>query len=109
MIFLEKPKANIEGREFEAELGTVTGTHLGYEDHGIFTFSIVFKFSGGGGQSAGHRYLGAVEPLVKIIDALGAGTWENLKGQRAYVLRIDDGDLIRGLLSEDLDRWVIFD
>lgn len=94
------------GKMAEKELGVITETFLGHEDHGIFTFVLFIDF-GSSGQGFGiyclsYRPNGDTEhysPLIgeaigKICSAVGVDSWEKLKGRTVYVER----DVESGLL-----------
>ena len=86
----------------EIKNATITSTHLGYEDHGIFTAYINLDY-GGGGQSFGgyafsqyednkkakgkqvsaDRFTG--EFILRLIDAIGVKSWEELAGKHCRV------------------------
>ncbi|MCH5430804.1 hypothetical protein [Lactococcus lactis] len=79
----------------------IVSTHLGYEDHGIFTVYLTLK-GGGFGVSvggyaldepiAGKRVIAkkGAELIPKILDVVGVETWEQLKGQ---YIRVEDNGL----------------
>lgn len=82
-------------RNVEEEIARIESTHLGFEDHGIF--SITVRFEGDGwGQGFGPIFFR--EDVVKaILKACGTSTWEGLKGRVVFVLRDKPFDLIRGM------------
>ena len=109
---IEPAKVVYEGNSYVMELGTITSTMLGYEDHGILTFVLGMDF-GSSHQGAGTyglgehgEYMGAV--VKEILNLFGVLAWEDLKGKRAFALRNRPGDLIRGLMDESMCRVIIF-
>jgi len=121
MIEIET-KVDVDGRSFYGELGMIESTMLGYEDHGIFTFNLVFKFPGSG-QGAGNfaldqwdeekdRRIGSavgLDLIIKVLETAGVGKWESLKGRQLIVLREDNWGLIKGLLNPLTRKALIFD
>ena len=75
----------------------ISKTMLGYEDHGIFTFSIELNYGGsfqGAGQyclyqpTTGSDYAGKM--ISQILEVVGVDTWEQLPGKSVVALL--DGD-----------------
>ena len=86
----------------EIKNAQITGTMLGREDHGIFTFDIYVKFDscgcGVGGyaldyydKELGKRVFSAksLEAVSNILDVVGVDKWEDLKGK--YIRIKDNG------------------
>jgi len=77
----------------------ITSTHLGFEDHGIFTAMITVDY-GGCSQSIGGFVMGvpdaphttprAADFIVGLLKACGVDKWEQLKGRTIFA--IFDGD-----------------
>lgn len=81
----------------------IDGTMLGYEDHGILSFSIGLDYGNGGHQGAGGycldtpvkdekgKFLGRVgtaagmEMVARLMRVVGVSKWEDLKGQHVRV------------------------
>lgn len=88
-----------ETTKYTHEIGKIRATHLGYEDHGMFSLNVDFAFKGSG-QGTGHIGLGTLGnsiagPLIEaILKAAGVSTWERLVGRTVYVVR--DGDRWNG-------------
>lgn len=115
MLRVKPASVEINGKNYELELGTVSSTHLGIEDHGLFTVSIMFDF-GGSSQGLGHRMMGqdaeATGPFLKeLLPIFKATTWEELKGKKVFVIR--DGSkytsTIAGLVDVDQSKYIVFD
>lgn len=84
--------------KIETKNATITGTLLGYEDHGILTFFLYLDY-GGSGQGAGgysldeydkvlKKRVGAKEGLdliIEILNVVGVRSWEELKGKHIRV------------------------
>lgn len=93
------------GVEYQAEVGRIKRTHLGFEDHGIFSWNLDFEFDGSG-QGTGHRFAyieddpevahGAMRKIKMIVEMLGP--WEELPGTSVYVLRGEYAGPILGLV-----------
>lgn len=93
------------------ELGTIDYTHIGFEDHGIFSWAIGFKFSGSG-QGTGH-YTFTEEMLdvtKRVLNTVGGAQWEFLPKKRVYVIRRERYDRIIGLANVDdpATKWMFF-
>lgn len=105
--------------DMEIKNAQITGTMLGREDHGIFTFMIYVKFDscvscGIGGyaldyydrESDKRAYSAkSLEAVSKILDVVGVDRWEHLNGK--YIRIKDNGwgstiDEIGNLME---DKW----
>ena len=108
----------------------ITGTFLGIEDHGIFTWYLELDY-GHSSQAAGTHMLSytdrekgfmgslkGIESLKKVLSACGVDSWEKLKGRTIYALKNDDDEygLVQGLaplptergkefIFKDLELW----
>lgn len=110
--------ATIDGRDYIMTVATVEKTVLGYEDHGIFSFTVNFAWDGAG-QGLGYWSLlwskkGAPDkdPLLRlknVMDVVGANEWESMKGKKVFLLHPvgDPYGLIQGLVSIDSKRHFI--
>ncbi len=97
--------------------GKIDNTVLGYEDHGIFTFSIGIDmgglYQGFGGYPLdckqhkpddirpGTSY--GMEVIIRIVRAVGVDSWEKLKGSYCRVCRKDGMLVAIGHIVED--KW----
>lgn len=111
----------LNGVEYVAEIATVEATFLGREDHGIFTAQLTLS-SGSWGQVAGGYALDApsdrprrigtafgLDHIIAIIDVLGCGDWEHVKGSRCFAIRDEDqSSSIVGLADLTAQRALIF-
>lgn len=103
-------------------IAKIESTHLGYEDHGIFSLSIGFTF-GSSAQGTGHFAIcskDSNEPwdacgihLIRaIMDACGVEEWSRLKGRTVYALKDSEdwNEMIRGIepLETENGKRVIF-
>jgi hypothetical protein len=89
----------------ERKNARITRTMLGWEDHGIFTFSLTLDY-GGSCQGAGQLCLGnskgvhakTGELISAILRTVGVETWEELPGKHIVAI-CDDGwsGLVRGI------------
>jgi hypothetical protein len=103
--FIVGPKM-FEG--LEATIARIESTHLGYEDHGIFSLNVSFDYGGGSGQGTDHCVCSAdsnrladvygIRLVKAICDAAGVSNWESLKGRTVFVYR-DPGwnGMVRGI------------
>lgn len=106
--------------EIETKNAKIESTMLGWEDHGIFTFSLYLDY-GGSGQGAGGYALdryekkidkrvgwsGGIAVLMRILKVVGVEKWEDLPGQ---VVRVRAGwervHAVGNYLRED---WLDFE
>jgi hypothetical protein len=114
-VKFKNPTVEYNGVTYQVELATVDTTHIGTEDHGIFSLNLGFAYESGSYQGIGHlsagkegEYLGKL--VTSILKVFGGYTnWEALKGSRIYVLREEGWNgLIRGILSLDQERVLVF-
>ncbi len=86
----------------------IESTHLGLEDHGIFTFMLMMKFSESSGQGFGGYALppnaASMNIIAGIIKAVGVEKWEDLRGKYCRVKR--DNGLLRAVGHIVEDRWM---
>jgi len=97
----------------------ITGTSLGFEDHGIMTFFIYLEWKSAGVGFGGYaldaydktleKRVGVGESLdliKEILEVVGVEKWEDLKGQ--YVRVESEGWGGRALAIGNLleDKWV---
>jgi hypothetical protein len=81
----------------------ITGTMLGFEDHGIFT-CFVFLDYGHTSQGFGGYYLSYhTEMIEEILKTVGVSTWEELKGKFLRVERNRYTIVKIGHITED--KW----
>jgi hypothetical protein len=85
------------------QIAKIRSTHLGYEDHGIFTAYLDLDY-GGSGQSAGGYALdeyvddlkgrygtsGGMDFIIGVLKACGVSTWEKVAGRTLIALREED-------------------
>ena len=102
----------------------ITSTHLGYENHGIFTFYLHLKGADGVHVSVGGYALdtlitgtltkriltvkGAIL-IAKILDTVGVDNWEELHGR---YIRVEDnglGSYITKFGNLIEDKWIDLD
>lgn len=89
----------------QRRLAKIDDTMLGYEDHGIVTFALFVDYEDGGYQGIGTYCISdpdvdpdrkratiqrgtayGMEMIIRILDAVGVRTWEELKGKYIWVL-----------------------
>lgn len=109
--------------EYQAQPCVVAQTHLGQEDHGMFTAGLQLEGKGWG-QSAGlysldsydskrERRVGTafgMDQIQAILAVCGAEKWESLRGTHLLALRNVEtsGNLVLGIASPDGERVLIF-
>lgn len=118
------------------QIGKITRTSLGYEDHGILTAYITFDFGGSGQSFGGYgldeplwehpdangldrgEFLGrrgvawGMEFVARVIKACGVDSWEKLPGRTVFVLREKEYGPIVGiepLPTEQGKRFLVAD
>lgn len=90
-------------------IAKIDSTHLGIEDHGLFTLNLGFAYGGGTHQGIGHIVLDSplkdsdghfirrqgtsigCECIMRVLSACGVDTWEKLRGRTVIVLRENGG------------------
>lgn len=71
----------------EIKNARIESTMLGFEDHGIMTFSLGLDY-GDSVQSAGGysiKCLRGIECIAEVLNIIGVNTWEELKGKTLRV------------------------
>ncbi len=85
---------------YTEQIAKIRSTHLGREDHGIFTAILDLDY-GGSGQGAGtyaldeydeetherHGTAGGMDFIIGILDACGVDSWEKVAGRTVLALR----------------------
>jgi hypothetical protein len=100
------------GVTYDAIPARIVRTDLGYEDHGIFTISIMFQWGsavqGMPGWSFGkgddRDLAGAF--IRRVLAVTGRTRWKDVTGTTVYVLRADGA--VRGLASLEDDAATVF-
>lgn len=96
----------------------ITGTMLGFEDHGIMSFFLYLEFDGGGVGFGGYaldEYDKALEKRVgvgisldlikEILEVVGVEKWEDLKGKHIRVDSEGWGGKALGIGNLMKDKW----
>lgn len=116
------------GVEYTAHVATIKSTHLGGQDHGIFTASLGLRWDNSGisvggmtldtpDKDADGKFLGRVgsayglDHIMRILETVGAGRWENLPGERVFVLFENGGgwgSTAKGIANVDTGAVLIF-
>lgn len=100
--------------DYETTIAKIESTHLGYEDHGIFSLTVRFSY-GGSGQGFGAICLGDVahEIIPAVLKAAGVDCWERLVGRTVYAIREPGwSGLVRGMAplpTESGEGFVLVD
>ena len=106
----------------EMRNAVITSTMLGIENHGIMSFYLYLDY-GGSGQRAGGwnldtpvkigntflRRVGTAEGLsliMKILDVVGVGKWEDLKGKHIRVKQ--DHTAVHAIGNIIKNEWLDF-
>ena len=105
----------------------IISTHLGYEDHGIFTFYLNLKGADGIHVSVGGYALDSPDNLgigllskrsltfkgitliSNILDTVGVGTWEELQGKYIRVVDNGLGSYVTKFGNLIEDKWIDLD
>ena|ERR1051326_2334923 len=94
----------------------IKSTHLGYEDHGVFTAYLMLEWEGSG-QGFGGYFLDRYDDkrdkrfgtekgmtfIMRVVDAVGVSAWEELKGK--YVRIKQDHNKIYGIGHITKSQW----
>lgn len=116
-----------EGVTYSAQVATIEGTHLGPEDHGMWTANLTCVGVGWGQGAGGYsldtpadderfnRRIGTafgMDQIIAIVEAVGCGKWERLPGSRCLILRDGTGGgwsgTIKGIADINAERVLIF-
>lgn len=93
--------------EHQHTIAKIERTHLGYEDHGIFSLTLHFSY-GGSGQGFGPICLGgelAASLIEAVLKAAGVDSWEQLPGRTLYAVRGEGWNgFVRGLAPLPTER-----
>lgn len=110
MIEFHNPTAKLDGIEYKLELGKIESTHIGFEDHGIFSVNVNFEFPGSS-QGTGHYGFDSGMQfqtfILGFLKVTGVSQWEDLVDTQIYVMREKPFSDIKGLLSLDRTRSFI--
>ena len=91
---------------YEKRIAKITGTLLGFEDHGILTVMLYCHF-GNLSQGVGGLVMSTCSSVddktvaipgfgnfvIGVLEACGVQTWEQVKGRTIYVLYANDAGL----------------
>jgi hypothetical protein len=84
----------------DKQLARVESTHLGFEDHGVYSVNVAFT-GAGWGQGTGHYAITqrgedgeqhaangwGVEFIVRMLQACSCSRWEDLPGSVVWIIR----------------------
>ena len=91
---------------YDIENGRITGTTLGFDDHG-FVFHIVVQGEGYG------VVLGNVKPteevIKKILEVVDVDKWEDLNGKYVCIKTQGLGSIVHEMGNIIENKWVDFD
>lgn len=121
-MFLIKGYNRMEAIRVKIENAVITNTFLGYEEHGIFTFSIGLK-GDCWGVSFGNRALDgwsekdgercpqpkSINVLTEILSVVGVRKWEDLKGKYVRVETHGPGGRVEKIGNLIEDKWLDLD
>lgn len=78
----------------------ITSTHLGFEDHGMFSFMLSMQWDGTGQGFGGYRLdrydhaqkcsvgtASGMDIIIGILNAVGVEKWEDLEGKYCRIKR----------------------
>lgn len=118
-------KLTHNGVEYPASIMKITGTMLGYEDHGILTSSVSCEGGVGGVSFGGYTYDQydrvaekrvvsngfGLDQIAQIMQVVGVSKWEALPGKQVAILEGGSGgwgSRAVGIASLDGERVLIF-
>lgn len=86
----------------------IISTQLGFEEHGIATFSLVLDYGNGSQQSVGGYPLGpdTHELIFEILRVTGKDTWEDLPGK--FIRVVGRRDKVEAIGHITDDKWLEF-
>jgi hypothetical protein len=92
--------------KMEIENARIESTHLGFEDHGIFSLNVAFT-GPGWGQGTGHLFAdkGTSDLIKPIIRAVGVEKWEDLPGKNCRIRRSSQLGRIEAIGNLMEDKW----
>lgn len=90
----------------DIENAKIKSTHLGYEDHGIFSINVQFE-GPGWGQGTGHFFAdkGTSELIKGIISVVGVSKWEELPNKYCRIRRKEYYGRIEAIGHLLEDKW----
>lgn len=104
------------------ENAEISSTYLGFEEHGIFTFSIGLRGDGWGVAYGGRALDGydtekdgrfpdstAMSVIAEIIKVVGVRKWEDLKGKHVRVETCGPGSRIEKIGNLIENKWLDLD
>lgn len=101
----------IAGKDYEADLATISKSFIGFEDHGIFTAYLTFR--GQSWQQSEPARLWSGDQLKRyletVLKTLGANDWSKVEGQEVFVLKEDYLGPILGFAHRSEDRYFFFE
>lgn len=101
----------IDGKDYEADLATISKSFIGFEDHGIFTAYLSFRASAWE-QSEPARIWSADQLkryLETVLKTLGVNDWSRVQGQEVLVLRENYFGPILGFAHRSEARYFLFE
>jgi hypothetical protein len=112
-----------DGVTYAGQVGTITATSLGLEDHGVMTTQLIFEGVGWGVGFGGmcldefdkaeDRRVGSafgLDHIMELLRVVGVSSWEKIKGKQMVVLYKDEsfwGSSPVGIASLEGDRVFI--
>lgn len=87
--------------------GIIRSTFLGSEDHGIPTAWLHLDFAGSGQGFGGYTLTGAAAAfwIKRVLETVGAESWEKLPGKHVRVRREKSYDAILAIGHIIEDKW----
>ena len=111
-------KELLKEKGYEIKNAKITSVDLSMEDHGCLTLSMGLEGDGWGcvygGYVLGHGYVGAkefkgsadgTEYLMRIMDIVGMGCFNQMKGEIVRVATKGWGDIIKIIGNVIKDKW----
>lgn len=101
----------IEGKDYQADLATISKSFIGFEDHGIFTAYLTFRCQSWQQSESARLWSGdqLKRYLETVLKTLGVNGWSEVEGQEVLVLREDYLGPILGFAHRSEDRYFFFE
>lgn len=111
--YVSNPVLHTQDGDFVMQMMKIEQTHLGFEDHNILAWGILFTVNGEQqftGMQRQSMLRDHEEFFAVILNTVGVKTWEQLQGKATYVLRREPEGVILGIanLNAPSERFVLF-
>ncbi len=105
-----KITATIKETEYIAEQATISRTHLGYNDLGIFSMDVSFRYGIDEQSMPQYAHVANTRDWIEaFLDVCDVKAWEDLVGREVYTLHSLPQGTILGIISTKSGRYRFFD